>query len=146
MVEVASSKNATLGAFSPPQQSEGATRGQSPEAMAIEDNLAGPTKHERARCKRAFLCVKVDHTLGLAKLIEEHGCRPFYAPQSLGSGAKPCRHNLVSRFLGFVVGHFCGESWRTDIKAGRVLEPPNNVGRQFPLTVTCDAIVEYLTD
>jgi len=44
MVEVASSKNATLGAFGPPQQSEGARRVQSPEAMAIEDNLAGPTK------------------------------------------------------------------------------------------------------
>ena len=44
MLEVASSKNATLGAFSPPQQSEGARRVQSPEAMAIEDNLAGPTK------------------------------------------------------------------------------------------------------
>ena len=44
MIEVASSKNATLGAFGPPQQSEGARRVQSPEAMAIEDNLAGPTK------------------------------------------------------------------------------------------------------
>ena len=44
MVEVAGSKNATLGAFGPPQQSEGARRVQSPEAMAIEDNLAGPTK------------------------------------------------------------------------------------------------------
>ena len=56
MVEVASSKNATLRAFSSPQQSEGARRGQSPEAMAIEDNLAGPTKHKRARFKWAFLC------------------------------------------------------------------------------------------
>jgi len=44
MVEVASSKNATSGAFSPPQQSAGARRVQSPEALAIEDNLAGPTK------------------------------------------------------------------------------------------------------
>jgi hypothetical protein len=44
MVEVASSKNATPRAFGPPQQSEGARRVQSPEAMAIEDNLAGPTK------------------------------------------------------------------------------------------------------
>ena len=44
MVEVASSKNPTLGAFSPPEQREGARRVQSPEAMAIEDNLAGPTK------------------------------------------------------------------------------------------------------
>ena len=44
MVEVASSKNATSGAFRPPQQSEGARRVQSPEAMAIEGNLAGPTK------------------------------------------------------------------------------------------------------
>ena len=47
MVEVASSKNATLGAFSPPKQREGARRAQSPEAMAIEDNLAGPTKYDR---------------------------------------------------------------------------------------------------
>ena len=38
------STNATNGAFGPPQQSEGARRVQSPEAMAIEDNLAGPTK------------------------------------------------------------------------------------------------------
>ena len=30
-------------------------------------NLAGPTKHERARCKRAFLCLKGYHTLELAK-------------------------------------------------------------------------------
>jgi hypothetical protein len=44
MVEVASSKNATPRAFGPPQQSEGARRVQSPEVMAIEDNLAGPTK------------------------------------------------------------------------------------------------------
>ena len=31
-------------------------------------NLAGPTKHERARFKRAFLCLKGYHTLELAKL------------------------------------------------------------------------------
>ena len=37
------SKSATSEAFSPPQQSEGAHRVQSPEAMAIEDNLVGPT-------------------------------------------------------------------------------------------------------
>ena len=43
MVEV-TSRNATLGAFSLPQQNAGARRVQSPEAMAIEDNLAGPTK------------------------------------------------------------------------------------------------------
>ena len=54
MVEVASPKNATLGAFGPPEQREGARRVQSPEAMAIEGNLAGPTKHKRARSKRAF--------------------------------------------------------------------------------------------
>ena len=35
MVEVASSKNATLGALSPPEQREGARRVQSPEAMAL---------------------------------------------------------------------------------------------------------------
>ena len=44
MVGVASSKNATLGAFNPPPQSASARRVQSPEVMAIEDNLAGPTK------------------------------------------------------------------------------------------------------
>ena len=44
MAEVASSKNATVGAFSPPEQRGGTHRVQSPEAMAIEDNLAGPTK------------------------------------------------------------------------------------------------------
>ena len=44
MVEVGGSKNVTLGAFSPPEQREGARRVQSPEAMAIEGNLAGPTK------------------------------------------------------------------------------------------------------
>jgi len=38
------STNATTGAFGPPQQSEGARRVQSPEAMAIEDNPPGPTK------------------------------------------------------------------------------------------------------
>jgi hypothetical protein len=38
------STNATKGAFGPPQQSEGARRVQSPEAMAIEDNPPGPTK------------------------------------------------------------------------------------------------------
>ena len=43
MVEVGGSKNATLGAFGPPEQREGARRVQSPEAMAIEDNLVGPT-------------------------------------------------------------------------------------------------------
>ena len=42
-------ENATLGAFRPPQQSEGARRVQSPKAMAIEDNLAGPTKHKGQR-------------------------------------------------------------------------------------------------
>jgi len=34
----------TKGAFGPPQQSEGARRVQSPEAMAIEDIPPGPTK------------------------------------------------------------------------------------------------------
>jgi len=38
------STNATKGAFGPPQQSGGAHRVQSPEAMAIEDNPLGPTK------------------------------------------------------------------------------------------------------
>ena len=38
------STNATKGAFGPLQQSEGARRVQSPEAMAIEDNPPGPTK------------------------------------------------------------------------------------------------------
>jgi len=47
LVEVASSTNATIGAFGPPQQRGGARRVQSPEAMAIEDHPAGPTKYER---------------------------------------------------------------------------------------------------
>ena len=34
-------------------------------------NLAGPTKHKRARCKRAFLCLKVYHTLELAKPVDK---------------------------------------------------------------------------
>ena len=38
------SKNATVGPFSPPEQRKGTRRVQSPEAMAIEDHLAGPTK------------------------------------------------------------------------------------------------------
>ena len=38
-------------------------------------NLAGPTKHERARCKRAFLCLKVNLTLGLAKPVEKRALR-----------------------------------------------------------------------
>jgi len=37
-------ENATLGGFSPPQKSAGTRRVQSPEAMAIEDKLGGPTK------------------------------------------------------------------------------------------------------
>ena len=44
MVEVASRKTRSQERFSPPEQSDGARRVQSPEAMAIEDNLAGPTK------------------------------------------------------------------------------------------------------
>jgi len=38
------STKATKGAFGPPQQSGGAHRVQSPEAMAIEYNPLGPTK------------------------------------------------------------------------------------------------------
>ena len=55
MVEVASSKNATLGAFSTPEQREGARRVQSPEAMAIEDNLAGRTKDKKQLGYRALI-------------------------------------------------------------------------------------------
>ena len=44
MVEVSRSKNAPAGAFNPPEQRGGAHRVQSAEAMAIEDNLTGPTK------------------------------------------------------------------------------------------------------
>jgi hypothetical protein len=47
MVEVGGSTNATIGAFGPPQQRAGARRVQSPEAMAIEDHPAGPTKYDR---------------------------------------------------------------------------------------------------
>jgi len=75
MVEVTSSKNATLGPFSPPEEREGARRVQSSEAMAIEDNLAGPTKHKRARLKRAFLCLKVYHTLELAEPVDKRDPR-----------------------------------------------------------------------
>ena len=47
------STNATKGAFGPPQQSEGARRVQSPEAMAIEDNPPGPIKSQ-SRCLLNF--------------------------------------------------------------------------------------------
>ena len=47
MVEVSDSKNATLGAFSPPEQREGARKVQLPEATAIADNLADPTKYKK---------------------------------------------------------------------------------------------------
>ena len=38
-------------------------------------NLAGPTKHERARFKWAFLCLKVYHTLELAKPVDKRDPR-----------------------------------------------------------------------
>ena len=38
-------------------------------------NLAGPTKHERARFKRAFLCLKVYHTLELAEPVDKRDPR-----------------------------------------------------------------------
>ena len=38
-------------------------------------NLAGPTKHERARFKRAFLCLKGYHTLELPKPVETRDLR-----------------------------------------------------------------------
>ena len=66
--------------------------------------------------------------------------------RSRGRGVKPCRNNFVSRLFRFVIGHFRGESWRTDIKSGRVFEASNNVGRQFSLPVARDAVFEYLTD
>ena len=34
-------------------------------------NLAGPTKYKRARLKRAFLYLEVNHTIGLAKPVEK---------------------------------------------------------------------------
>ena len=54
----------------------------------------------------------------------------------------------VHRILGFprklpVIGHFRWESRRTDIKAGRILEPTNNVGRQLTRSsrsVRCNVI------
>ena len=52
------STNATTGAFGPPQQSEGARRVQSPEAMAIEDNPPDPTK-EQLIYKFEFSRVKI---------------------------------------------------------------------------------------
>ena len=38
-------------------------------------NLAGPTKYKRARLKRAFLCLEVYHTIGLAKPVEKRDLR-----------------------------------------------------------------------
>ena len=38
-------------------------------------NLAGPTKHKKARIKRAFLCLKGYHTLELAKPVEKRDLR-----------------------------------------------------------------------
>ena len=38
-------------------------------------NLAGPTKHKRARLKRAFLCLEVYHNIGLAKPVEKRDRR-----------------------------------------------------------------------
>ena len=52
------STNATTGAFGPPQQSEGARRVQSPEAMAIEDNPPDTTK-EQLIYKFEFSRVKI---------------------------------------------------------------------------------------
>ena len=52
------STNATNGAFGPPQQSEGARRVQSPEAIAIEDNLSGSVI-DRAVYKFEFSRVKI---------------------------------------------------------------------------------------
>jgi hypothetical protein len=97
--------------------------------MAIEDNLAGPTKHKGVRLERAFLCLEVYLTIELVMSIEKQDRRLLSKTYSLGSSAKACRHNFISRLFRFVIGHFCGESWRTDIKSGRVLETPNNVGR-----------------
>ena len=52
MVEVSDSKNATLGAFSPPEQREGARKVQLPEGTAIADNLADPTKDKKGATYR----------------------------------------------------------------------------------------------
>ena len=79
----------------------------------------------------------VSRKIRLSAIISKH---------SLGSSAKARWHHFVSRLLGFVIGHFRWEAWRTDIKASRILEPPNNIGRQFPFPVARDAVVEYLTD
>ena len=38
-------------------------------------NLAGPTKHERARYERAFLCLNGYHTVELAKPVEKRDLR-----------------------------------------------------------------------
>ena len=57
------STNATKEAFGPPQQSEGARRVQSPEAMAIEDNPPGPTKQKTLAIGGGFcLGAKLDET------------------------------------------------------------------------------------
>jgi len=39
-------------------------------------NLAGPTKHKRARSERAFLCVEVYRTIGLVKPVSRTGLLP----------------------------------------------------------------------
>ena len=108
MGESRCSTNATKGAFGPPQQSEGARRVQSPEAMAIEDNPPGPTKFS-SFCfysilffqNRAFRCVfarghyrgKVVINPSLAKVFLKHhyrtvsvqGTRSMSPPNASGS-------------------------------------------------------------
>ncbi len=41
----------------------------------VSSNLAGPTKYKRARLNRAFLCLEVYHTIGLAKPVEKRELR-----------------------------------------------------------------------
>ena len=94
---------------------------------------------ENTGVEKYWLCYggSVSRKTRLSAIISKHILR---------SRTKSCRHNLESRLFGFVIGHFRGESRSMDIKPGCVLEPPNNVGRQFPLPIACDAVVEYLTD
>ena len=65
------STNATSEAFGPPERRGGARRVKAPEAMALEDNPPGPTRHKRARLKRAFLWLEGYPTIGLAKPVDK---------------------------------------------------------------------------
>ena len=45
-------------------------------------NLAGPTKQKRARLTRAFLCLEVYHTLGMAHSVDKRDPRSVLVRRS----------------------------------------------------------------